>query len=139
MGLIPKFIHEMTKNKVIFLQQNGDLFSIMKSKYVKTNKTELTFKKSKKKFTLDDTNILNKYGKKVFFKEWETQKTLKIFNNKPSKLDSDETDAFLGKGFITGFIRTMKGNIFDITSIIIGALIGFFGGAFFFSIINGAL
>lgn len=140
MGLIPKFIKEITKNKVYFLQKTGEnLYSIKQIKYVSPKKTELKFKKNQKTFKLNESNMLNKYGKKIFFKDYDSQQTIKFYANKKPKLDSDETDAFLGKSFITGFLKSMKGNIYDYFSIIIGALIGFGFGAFITLLIAGGI
>lgn len=139
MGIIPKFYLELTKNKVIFLKKMGEFYSIYKIKYVNTKQDKLVMKRTKKTFNLKETNLLNKYGKRIFYKDYDTGNTILFNIGTIPKLDSDELDAFLGKGFITGFIRMMKGNMFDITSIVLGALIGFFAGGFIVMIVSGSM
>ena len=124
LGLIPKFYKEITKNKVIFVKAVGDIFTIVSVKYVSTKTKEIHQKKNKRTYLLDKTDLFNKYGKRIFIKDMDTQKTILLKTSKIDQLTPEELDGFVNKGFIVGFLKMLKGNIYDITSIVIGALIG---------------
>ena len=124
LGLIPKIYKEITKNKVIFVKAVGQIYTIVSVKYVSTTTKEIHQKKNKKTFLLDKTDLFNKYGKRIFIKDLDTQKTILLKTSKIDQLTPEELDGFVNKGFIVGFLKMLKGNIYDITSIVIGALIG---------------
>lgn len=124
LGLIPKFYKEITKNKVIFVKAVGQIYTIVSVKYVSTTTKEIHQKKNKKTFLLDKTDLFNKYGKRIFIKDLDTQKTILLKSSKIDQLTPEELDGFVNKGFIVGFLKMLKGNIYDVTSIVIGALIG---------------
>jgi len=124
MGLIPKIYNEITKNKVMFVKKVGSFYTIISSQYVSTKTTSLKHKKSQKTFLLEKTDLFNKFGKRVYIKDYDTQKDVLLFEPETKTLTPDELDGFVNKGFIVGFLKMLKGNIYDLVSIAIGALIG---------------
>ena len=119
-----KWYNELTKNKAIFVKKLGKFFVIIGSKYVSVKTDSIKYKKSKKDFSLKTSDLLNKYGKRVYFVDYDEGTNLSFTEVEKNLLSPDEMDAFVNQRFMTFIVRSLKGAMYDYTSIIIGACIG---------------